>query len=1036
MTIPRLRGMGFWKNDPGNKHRKPIALKLELLEHRLNPSVSLHLGDNFGFLPESPALSAPTPSLVFVDSEIFSSVPVEELANSLVTVIYPGRDGIGQISTVLADHTQVETVRIISHGFTGGLKLGGSFLTQDTLAARMDEITAWSKSLAPGADLLLYGCSIAANGPGRDLVQQLATVTSADVSASDDPTGADGDLLLEYSIGSIESGFLATPEAWGSSGLTLLLPNQHIGSGNALYAGSGVQFANEGAFAAIRTDGFVETWGDPAFGGDDAHAGSDVDMLISNSSAFTALRHDGSVISWGDPAAGGGSAPAGTGYHGITSNRSAFAALRSDGTIAAWGNAGEGGGGSPTGNGFVRIFSNARAFAALRADGTIVAWGDSTTGGSNAPTDGGYQEIFSTGYDFAALKTDGSITAWGDPASGATNAPTGTGFIQIASTGDAFAALNVDGTIAVWGEPSEGGVNGPTGSGFKQIFSTAYDFAALKEDGSIVGWGINPGIDYIAPPVGTGFTTISSNRLSYAALDSTGAIVAWGVPSTGGLGAPAGTGFTRIFSSEGAFAALKNDGTIAAWGDSAQGGLGAPTGAGFTHIYSNLSAFAATNADGSIAVWGDPASGGDNGPVGNGFLTVQSVMISPPYFPPNSPTSLTGSVGTEFVFPNPAVGLDLTCSILTGTLPPGLALDSSTGEITGIPTQIGLFSFTYQAVNPQGSSTRSFQMAISPDPDTVVMQPADLGAGSLVASLGNGKLLVKSVNGQSQEFFPFPGYAGPLNVNTVNRLGGISPDTIVVAVAGKSTPHVLFIDATLGTVLKSFYAFDPSFLGGVTVAGGLVDLGGQQVSLILCGAGSGSEPSVSVFNAVTGQSLGAFYAFDPAYKGGVRVALSEPDQSGASFAVVGSTINSHVVVFNLQNYQQALYSYYTFPVDQAPNGVFVAVGDLENDGLLEVLVGAGSGPTSPGVAIYGIDGTPKAPTPLNAFAPAFKGGVRVGLSDYNRDGFLDLLTVSGTGAPGTLNIWNYQTQALIDSVFISDSTNGTDVATNFSRGQG
>ena len=50
-----------------------------------------------------------------------------------------------------------------------------------------------------------------------------------------------------------------------------------------------------------------------------------------------------------------------------------------------------------------------------------------------------------------------------------------------------------------------------------------------------------------------------------------------------------------------------------------------------------------------------------------------------------------------------------------------------------------------------------------------------------------------------------------------------------------------------------------------------------------------------------------------------------------------------------------------------------------------------------------------------------------------KDGKLDILPASGVGAPGTLNIFNYDNPALLDSVFISDSTSGSDVASNFSR---
>ncbi|MFM8931237.1 MAG: beta strand repeat-containing protein, partial [Gemmataceae bacterium] len=266
----------------------------------------------------------------------------------------------------------------------------------------------------------------------------------------------------------------------------------------------------------------------------------------------------------------------------------------------------------------------------------------------------------------------------------------------------------------------------------------------------------------------------------------------------------------------------------------------------------------------------------------------------------------------------------------------------------GATTTRGGVTFQISYVGGDGNDVVLTAVRDVPPPSgPQVAAPFSLAAGSTVASLGDGRIAIWSATGEYQALYPFPGYTGPLNVSTVNRAGGQNADTVVVAVAGRSAPHVLTIDSATGRVASSVYAFDPKFLGGVTVAGGITRINGEITSVLLCGAGSGSEPSVSVFDAVTGESKGAFYAFSTQYKGGVRVALSEAGADGVSSAIVGSTINSHVVAFDLNNYYDSILSFYTFPDTLTPNGVYVASGDMDGDGKNDVVVGAGQGASSP-----------------------------------------------------------------------------------------
>src|SRR5262249_21225703 len=73
-----------------------------------------------------------------------------------------------------------------------------------------------------------------------------------------------------------------------------------------------------------------------------------------------------------------------------------------------------------------------------------------------------------------------------------------------------------------------------------------------------------------------------------------------------------------------------------------------------------------------------------------------------------------------------------------------------------------------------------------------------------------------------------------------------------------------------GRGFRAFTAYDPPFTGGVHAA--LADLTGDRDPDAVTAPGPGGGPLVKVFDARTGAVTAAFYAYDPAFAGGVFVA--------------------------------------------------------------------------------------------------------------------------------------------------------------------
>jgi hypothetical protein len=144
-----------------------------------------------------------------------------------------------------------------------------------------------------------------------------------------------------------------------------------------------------------------------------------------------------------------------------------------------------------------------------------------------------------------------------------------------------------------------------------------------------------------------------------------------------------------------------------------------------------------------------------------------------------------------------------------------------------------------------------------------------------------------------------------------------------------------------------FASFQPfaGFLGGVNVAGGDVDGDGFLDVIAAPASGdalSGGGPRVSVFSGRTGQELVSFFAFDTSFIGGVRVAAGDIDGDGNAEIVVagGSGGGPHVRVFDGVS-PAPLADFAVFP--GFTGGVSVAAGDLDSDGVSEIVVGANVG---------------------------------------------------------------------------------------------
>src|SRR5439155_20991422 len=152
--------------------------------------------------------------------------------------------------------------------------------------------------------------------------------------------------------------------------------------------------------------------------------------------------------------------------------------------------------------------------------------------------------------------------------------------------------------------------------------------------------------------------------------------------------------------------------------------------------------------------------------------------------------------------------------------------------------------------------------------------PGD-GVPDLIVAAGPGggphvKVYDGATGTQTASFFAYNGaFRGGVYVAAGDVNGDGFADIITGAGPGGG-PHVRVFSGKDGTLLREFFAYGANFTGGVTVAAG--DVNGDGKADIITGAGPGGGPHVKVFSGADGSVLSSFYAFAPTFTGGVFVA--------------------------------------------------------------------------------------------------------------------------------------------------------------------
>ena len=341
----------------------------------------------------------------------------------------------------------------------------------------------------------------------------------------------------------------------------------------------------------------------------------------------------------------------------------------------------------------------------------------------------------------------------------------------------------------------------------------------------------------------------------------------------------------------------------------------------------------------------------------------------------------------------------------TGRTSPQLTENSTTSQ--AVPSSPGVVApVTLLPLQPR------FTAGTNPDSAAIIATGAGPGTSPLVRVFDYSTGLEK---------FRFLAYEESYTGGVRTAVGDINGDgvpDIVVATGLGGGPRVRVFSGVDCSVLQDFFAYEPTYSGGLSVATG--DVNGDGVADIITGTDMGGGPRVRVFDGKTGAVAQDFFAFDPTQRGGVRVAAADVNKDGRAdiVAATGAGVPTRVRVFDAAT-QAVLQDFAPFG-DGFSGGAFVAAGDINGDGKQDIIVGADAG-GGPRVGVFdGLSGASIAS--FFAYEMSFSGGVRVAALDINGTGRSAIVTAAGVGGGSRVTVYSGPGVDIVDDFFAYDAT--------------
>lgn len=324
----------------------------------------------------------------------------------------------------------------------------------------------------------------------------------------------------------------------------------------------------------------------------------------------------------------------------------------------------------------------------------------------------------------------------------------------------------------------------------------------------------------------------------------------------------------------------------------------------------------------------------------------------------------------------------------------------------------------------------------SPGHRANILNPNLTQVGTSVKANAAGVLYYTQEFGQPSNVAPPPGSAGTPPPPPADPTPPSQPSAqlYVVGAGLGGGPQVMAYDAVTGQIKYNFFAYDSAFRGGVRVATG--DVTGDGYDDVVTSPGTGGGPHVKVFDGRTGQLVRTWMAYESTFTGGLYLAVGDINGDGKAEVITGTGVGGGPVAKVWDGASGRLLNVFAAYDPTFRGGVTVAAADVTGDGRADIIAGTGPG-GGPHVKVF--DGTSLAIyRQFMAFDPTFRGGVTVAAGDVNGDGRADIVTGAGPGGGPGVRVWDGNSLSVLADfyAFTPSYTGGVRVATSDLDGNG